>query len=61
MKRFWKDYVDLCKHEGDFYKKHWFGLLVFTTVGLAAIYAYFTKDYIKDQILSNVNKEEEEP
>lgn len=25
MKAFFKDYWDLCKQSGDFYKKHWKG------------------------------------
>lgn len=55
MKKFWKDYVDLCKHSNEFYKKHWFGILMINVVGFAAIYGYFTKDYIKAEVESYIN------
>lgn len=28
MKQFWKDYGELCKETGRFYKKHWKGAIV---------------------------------
>lgn len=34
MKKFFEDYKDLCKHSGGFYKDHWLGTLIVTTVGL---------------------------
>jgi hypothetical protein len=35
MKNYWNDYVELLKMTGRFYKKHWFGAVVFTVFGIA--------------------------
>ena len=32
MKRFFKDYGELCKATGTFYKKHWLGTIVLNVV-----------------------------
>lgn len=32
MKEFFKDYGELCKETGRFYKKHWFGTIVLNGV-----------------------------
>ena len=39
-KKFFKDYKELCKHSGQFYKDHWLGTLVFTSVGMALSTSY---------------------
>ena len=41
MKEFWKDYGELCKETGRFYKKHWKGCIVLNAVTLAATPAYY--------------------
>lgn len=60
MKQFWKDYVELCKESGRFYKKHWKGVVVLNAVIIGAEMAYFkhkTKQF--ENYLSDSNKEEE--
>lgn len=32
MKTFFEDYKELCKHSGQFYKKHWRGALAITLI-----------------------------
>lgn len=59
MKRFWKDYVELCKISGQFYKKHWFGVIILTILVCALEIGWFSRDYIKDIIKSKFNDEEE--
>lgn len=39
-KKFFEDYKELCKHSGQFYKDHWLGTLVFTTVGMVLSTSY---------------------
>ena len=39
MKNFWKDYCNLCKESGKFYKKHWFGIIIYELVAFLAIFA----------------------
>lgn len=39
MKNFWKDYWNLCKESGKFYKKHWFGIIIYELVAFLAIFA----------------------
>lgn len=41
MKQFWKDYGELCKETGRFYKKHWKGVIVLNAVIFGAEVAYF--------------------
>ena len=60
MKTFWKDYLKLCKTEGEFYKKHWFGVIVFNVVSFVAIMGYFGRGEIKNQIKSKLNKKGDE-
>lgn len=60
MKTFVKDYVDLCKETGKFYKKHWFGVLVMNAVTIAGTMAYYNKDEIKDKLEEKFHKKEEE-
>lgn len=60
MKQFWKDYGELCKESGRFYKKHWKGVVVLNAVIIGAEMAYFkhkTKQF--ENYLSSSNKEEE--
>lgn len=43
MKTFLKDYVELCKEAGRFYKKHWKGAILFNAAIIGAEFAWFTK------------------
>ena len=45
MKEFWKDYGELCKETGRFYKKHWKGCIVLNAVTLGAELAYYQYRY----------------
>ena len=58
MKKFWKDYVDLCKESGNFYKKHWLGVIVLNAVLIAGEFAWWKRDEIKDYVESKIKKEE---
>ena len=58
MKNFWGDYADLCKATGQFYKKHWFGVIVLNVVTTAGMFAYYYKDEIEDKIKEKFHKEE---
>ena len=50
MKDFWKEYWNLCKDSGKFYKKHWKGVILLNTVIMAGELVYFYKDSIKDNL-----------
>lgn len=58
MKKFWKDYADLCKESGNFCKKHWFGVIVLNAVLIAGEFAWWNRDEIKDYVESKIEKEE---
>lgn len=58
MKKFWKDYANLCKESGKFYREHWFGVIVFEVVSIAATCAWLGRDEIKNQIKEKFHKEE---
>ena len=58
MKKFWKDYADLCKESGNFYKKHWLGVIVLNAVIIAGEFAWWKRDEIKDYVKSKIKKEE---
>lgn len=58
MKKFWKDYADLCKESGNFCKKHWLGVAVMNLVSLAGTIAWWYRDDIKDYVESKIKKEE---
>ena len=47
MKDFVKDYVDLCKDSGRFYKKHWKGVVVLNAIMIAGEMAWLNKQKIK--------------
>lgn len=36
MKQFWKDYGELCKEAGRFYKKHWKGCVLLNAAIIGA-------------------------
>ena len=58
MKKFWKDYADLCKESGNFCKKHWLGVIVLNAVLIAGEFAWWERDEIKDYVASKIKKEE---
>ena len=58
MKKFWKDYADLCKESGNFCKKHWLGVIVLNAVIIAGEFAWWNRDEIKDYVESKIEKEE---
>lgn len=50
MKQFFKDYKSLCGESAKFYKKHWKGSLVFSTlVGLVAFAMFGGIEKLKDE------------
>ena len=59
MKAFFKDYWDLCKQSGDFYKKHWKGTLVLNAVLIGSELIYFYKDEIVDTVKEKLPKRKE--
>ena len=50
MRKFCKDYIELCKESGKFYKEHWKGVIVMNVVVIGAEYAWFFRDQIKETI-----------
>ena len=58
MKKFWKDYADLCKESVNFCKKHWLGVIVLNAVLIAGEFAWWERDEIKDYVESKIEKEE---
>lgn len=60
MKQFWKDYGELCKETGRFYKKHWKGCIVLNAAIIGAElawYKYKTKQF--ENYLNGSTEEEE--
>ena len=60
MKTFMKDYAQLCKDTGKFYKKHWKGAILLNAAIVGAEMAWFNRRRIKNSIESKFNKNEEE-
>ena len=64
MKTFFKDYGQLCKQSGAFYKKHWLGIINLTLVGYAlSVLMVWPKELRKewvDKIKSKFKKESKE-
>ena len=60
MRNFWKDYAELCKAAGRFYKKHWLGCILVNVAGVAGEFAWFYRDVIKDTLTSKSVKEHKE-
>lgn len=58
MKKFFKDYVELCKASGAFYKKHWLGVILVNVIGSAAMLAWFNRENIKETLEEKFHKEE---
>ncbi len=50
MKDYFNDYKDLCNHCKQFYKDHWLGTLVLTTVGTVISFAPLVIPVVKEEI-----------
>ena len=59
MKAFFKDYWDLCKQSGDFYKKHWKGTLVLNAVLIGGELIYFYRNESVDTVKEKLPKRKE--
>lgn len=60
MKQFWKDYGELCKETGRFYKKHWKGCVLLNVAIVGAEVAWFKYKSKQFENLINKSIEEEE-
>ena len=60
MRKFWKDYAELCKATGRFYKEHWLGCILLNAAIVAGEFAWFFRDDIKDKLTSKSVKENKE-
>lgn len=58
MTQFWKDYGELCKETGRFYKKHWKGCVLLNAVIIGAELMWFK--YQKKQFENYEKSVEEE-
>lgn len=58
MKQFWKDYGELCKETGRFYKKHWKGCVLLNAAILGAELVWFK--YQTKQFENRIEKSVEE-
>ena len=60
MKEFVKDYVDLCKDSGRFYKKHWKGVVLLNVVVIGAELAWhkYKDNLFKSHMKEILEKEE---
>lgn len=60
MKEFVKDYAELCKVSGRFYKKHLLGVIVMNAVVIGAEMAYFNRANIKNKLEEKFHKKNAE-
>lgn len=61
MKQFWKDYGELCKEAGRFYKKHWKGCVLLNLAIIGAEFAYYQyRHNIVDLNFGKKSEKEEE-
>lgn len=60
MNEFVKDYVDLCKDSGRFYKKHWKGVVLLNAVVIGAELAWYkyNDNLVKSNMKEILEKEE---
>ena len=54
MKRFFKDYGELLKQTGHFYKKHWLGTIVMNAVVSGAMVAVMWPKELKEAVVDNI-------
>ena len=60
MRNFWKDYAELCKAAGRFYKKHWLGCILVNVAAITGEFVWFYRDVIKDKLTSKFVKKNNE-
>ena len=61
MKEFVKDYIDLCKESGRFYKKHWKGAILLNAAIIGAEFAWYKHSAKKLDVCSkDMDSEKEE-
>ena len=53
MKEFMKDYKELCKQTGVFYKKHWKGTIILNAAIIAAEFGWFFRHQIGENLMKN--------
>ena len=58
MKTFVKDYAQLCKDAGKFYKNHWKGMVVLNAAIIGAEVVYLEKGKIKGKLKEKFHKKE---
>lgn len=56
MKKYFRDYCELCKETGKFYKRHWIGVVIMNIVGIAAVLAWFFRGAIIEEIKCKFKK-----
>lgn len=54
MKNFFKDYGELCKTAGNFYKKHWLGTIVINVVVSGVMIAVTWPKELKEEVVDNI-------
>ena len=60
MKQFWKDYWELCKESGRFYKNHWKGCIVLNAAIIGAELTWYKYKTKQIEAALNCSTEEEE-
>lgn len=64
MKKYFKDYGELCKQTGVFYKKHWLGTTIMNIVVFFGTALLFWPKWMKKELVDDVKsvfkKEKEE-
>lgn len=55
MKKFFKDYGELCKQSGKFYKDHWLGTIIMSVASGAITLAVMAGPEIKEKIEDKVH------
>lgn len=59
MREFCKDYLELCKESGRFYKKHWLGCIITNAVLISAEFCWIFRDNIREKIDNKFGKKNE--
>ena len=54
MKTFFKDYGELLKQTGHFYKKHWLGIIVMNVVVSGVMIAVTWPKELKEEVVDNI-------
>lgn len=59
MKEFMKDYKELCKQTGVFYKKHWKGAVILNAAIVVAEFGWIFRHQIIEKLDEKLNRNEE--